>query len=128
MGKPHILIVDDEPSIRDALGRWFTLRGFHVSEAADGTQAIRQCSTNSFDIITLDLAMPCLGGIEAMPSLCALQPGVPILVLTGYPAEGQAALAAGAARVLSKPLPLHELERHVKELLSQRPSENAFTP
>ena len=62
----RILIVDDEQSIRDALARWFSLRGFDVTTARDGQEALSLCSDYAFYIIPMDLEMPRMSGNEAI--------------------------------------------------------------
>jgi CheY-like chemotaxis protein len=117
--KPRILIVDDEASIRAALERWFTLRGFEVHQAADGQEAVAICGKSSFDVITMDLEMPNMGGIEATVEIKKLLPEVPIIVLTGYSKNADIAVQNGAAKVLSKPLRLKELETEVRNIIAQ---------
>lgn len=117
MGKPRLLIVDDEHGIRAALDRWFSLRGFEVDQAADGREALECCRKKQYDIITMDLEMPKMGGLEAIPAIRKFQPRVPIVVLTGYVQDGGAALESGAAKVLTKPVRLRELEEELRGLL-----------
>lgn len=119
MEKPSILIVDDEENVRTALVRWFSLRGFEVSEAGDGVEALEQLDGGQFDVITMDLEMPRMGGLEALLEIRNRNIEVPILVVTGYPRDAEVALKRGAAKVLHKPLHLHELEREVREAMGQ---------
>jgi CheY-like chemotaxis protein len=117
MGKPTILIVDDEANIRGALFRWFEIRGFDVAAAADGLEAVSLCAENCYDVITMDLEMPRMGGIEALTAIRKTHPNVPILVVTGYARDAQRALNAGAVKVLTKPLRLSDLEDEVRGVL-----------
>lgn len=117
---PRILIVDDEDSIRDALARWFTLRGFEVEKAEDGLVAVEKCVAGSFDVITMDLEMPRLSGVEAIERIRSTHPEIPIIVLTGYPNEADEVLERGAAKVLTKPLRLKDLEEEIKQILADR--------
>ena len=118
MDKPRILIVDDEAHIRDALHRWFTLRGFDVDVAIDGQDAVEKCDRQEFDIITLDIEMPRMTGIEALPYLCQLHLSKPIIVLSGYIQNTHDQWRQSVVRVLRKPIQLHELEKAVFEALS----------
>lgn len=118
MGKPTILIVDDEANIRGALYRWFEIRGFDVSSAADGLEAVSLCADNRYDVITMDLEMPRMGGIEALTAIHKTHPDVPILVVTGFARDAQKALTAGAVKVLTKPLRLRDLEDEVRGVLA----------
>ncbi len=117
MDKPRILIVDDEPSIRVALDRWFSLRGFDVEQAEDGQDALDKCRNHRYDVITMDLEMPRMGGLDAIVAIKKYLPDVPIVVLTGFMRDTENALSCGAAVVLTKPLRLRVLEAQVRELL-----------
>ena len=125
MSKPKILIVDDEASIRIALDRWFTLRGFEVQQAMDGQEAVDCCEKSNYDVITMDLEMPRRGGVEAIALIKKLRPEVPVVVLTGYAKNADTAIANGAAKVLSKPFRLKELEKEVRNILKQESSDSA---
>lgn len=117
LDKPSILIVDDEENVRTALARWFTLRGFHVVEAIDGLDAIDKFENGIFNVVTMDLEMPRMGGLDAIKEIRALNQDVPILVVTGFSRNAEVALQLGAAKVLHKPLHLHELEDEVRHVM-----------
>jgi CheY-like chemotaxis protein len=111
------LVVDDEPGIRSALERWFRVKGFQVDSAHDGAVAVEMCRENAYDIITMDLEMPRMGGLAAMAAIREFAPDLPIVVLTGYSKNEEAAWSVGANEVLIKPLRLPELEAHVRRVL-----------
>jgi CheY-like chemotaxis protein len=114
---PHILIVDDEASIREALYRWFTLRGFQVEQAQDGLEAIEICKLKRFDAITMDVEMPRMNGLDAIPIIKNEHPDTAILVLTGFAKNLHKARELGAAIVMTKPVRLRELEQEVRKLI-----------
>ena len=120
MARPRILIVDDDSNVRSAFHHWFTCRGFDADEAEDGIEAVDKCSRGVYDIITLDLEMPRMTGVQALPLIRKNQPNVPIVVLTGYANETGAASLNDVARILLKPMSLRELEDVVRELLPAR--------
>jgi len=125
MVKPSLLVVDDEIAIRTALRRWFSLRGFAVDTAADGVEAVSRCRERHYDIVTIDLDMPQMGGIEAIPILREFHPDMPIIVLTGYARDVDIAIQKGAYKVCVKPLRLSELENEIKSALFETHSVNA---
>lgn len=125
MVKPRILIVDDEAHIRDALYRWFTRRGFDVHVAIDGMDAVEKCGREAYDIITLDIEMPRMTGIEALPHLRQSHMSKPIIVLTGYIQNPQDQWMQHVSRILRKPIQLCELEKIVRETLDDFPQELA---
>ena len=116
---PRILIVDDEENIRYALSRWFSMVGFDVGLAQDGREAIAQTELNDFDVILLDLEMPGMSGMEAMPLIRAQFPDLPIIVLTGFCDRIEEARENGATKLLTKPMSLHALEREVRDAMAQ---------
>lgn len=118
MEKPSILVVDDEANIRGTVTRWFEIRGFEVHEADNGLAAVALCGARTFDVITMDLEMPGMGGLDAIVAIRKLGLQSPILVMTGMPGDTRHALAAGATRILTKPLRLSELELEVRRILA----------
>lgn len=70
----HILVVEDEPTIRDAIARWLTLRGFRVETAEDGQMAVDMCREHRYDLVTMDLEMPRLSGHEAIQAIRGFAP------------------------------------------------------
>jgi diguanylate cyclase (GGDEF)-like protein/PAS domain S-box-containing protein len=101
-----VLVVEDERSIRNLMSATFTSTdGFHVvGEAGDGRQAIALARHHQPDIILLDLAMPGMGGLEALPLLLAVSPRAKVIVISGLDAtEVEAtARAEGAAGYVVK--------------------------
>jgi two-component system response regulator MprA len=115
----HILVVDDDRAVREALERALGLEGFDVELAADGAQALASVKRREPDAIVLDVLMPGLDGLEVCRLLRKAQSRVPILMLTvrdelGDRIEG---LDAGADDYLGKPFELEELLARVRALL-----------
>jgi CheY-like chemotaxis protein len=123
-----VLVVDDNPGIRQAVSRAFLSDGFTVcSEAANGQEAISICEQLKPDLIILDLSMPMMDGLQAAPQLRRLVPNTPIILLTMYGSafkQDQVA-AIGVDLVLSKMEPFSELLDKAHALLRARPSDLA---
>ena len=101
----RILIVDDHPLTREALSGLLAQHGFDiVGTAADGAEAIEAASTLQPAVILLDLSMPGLGGLDALPRLREAAPGCEVVVLTASGTEDNllAAIRGGAAGYLLK--------------------------
>jgi DNA-binding NarL/FixJ family response regulator len=101
----RILIVDDHPLTRDALSALLAQQGFDVvGEAADGEQAIAAARTSDPDLVLLDLTMPGMDGLTALPKLREEAPDCEVVVLTASDTEENllAAIRAGAAGYLLK--------------------------
>jgi DNA-binding NarL/FixJ family response regulator len=104
----RLLIVDDHPLTRDALASLLAQHGFDVvGQASDGTEAIRLAAELDPDVILLDLSMPGLDGLTALPRLREAAPDTEVVVLTASGTEENllAAIRAGAAGYLLKTEP-----------------------
>src|ERR671936_365416 len=104
----RLLIVDDHPLTRDALASLLAQHGFDVvGQAADGTEAIELASRLEPDVILLDLSMPGLDGLDALPRLREAAPSCEVVVLTASGTEENllAAIRGGAAGYLLKSEP-----------------------
>jgi len=123
----HLLIVDDEPKMRESVARSLRLERYQVSEAKDGREAIDKLQQIGFDLLIMDLAMPRLDGLEAIKIIRQAGEQVPILVLTAKAGvdERVEGLEAGADDYLIKPFALKELLARVKALLRRAQSDDA---
>ena len=104
----RLLIVDDHPLTRDALASLLAQHGFDIAgQAADGTEAIRLAGELAPDVILLDLSMPGLDGLDALPRLREAAPDCEVVVLTADGTEENllAAIRGGAAGYLLKSEP-----------------------
>jgi PAS domain S-box-containing protein len=103
---PRILIVDDNDDVRTLIREHVEAIGSYdvVGEAADGEEAVRMASGLQPDVVLLDLAMPRMDGLQALPLILDAVPGVRVIVLSGFDQGTMAdkALAAGAARYVEK--------------------------
>ena len=115
----RILVVDDEPSIRDALKRALALEGYQVDLAAGGAEALDRLGTHPADAIVLDILMPGIDGLEVCRFLRRIGNRTPILILTARDAvaERVQGLDAGADDYLVKPFALQELLARIRALL-----------
>jgi CheY-like chemotaxis protein len=113
-----ILIVDDEKSIRSLVQRWFSTRGFSVDVAENGEEAVALCASNDYDLITMDLDMPGMGGLAAIEEIHKTKASIPIIVLTGYARDIHRSKDRGAIKVCVKPIRLTELEEEVRSVLA----------
>ncbi|MCD6552906.1 MAG: response regulator transcription factor [Anaerolineae bacterium] len=100
-----ILVVDDEPEIREVLVRFLSAPGYVVMAAADGPEALALAAGNSFSLALVDISMPGMSGLELLAELKHLDPGISVVLMTAYPSpETKAAgLERGACSYLVKP-------------------------
>lgn len=113
-----VLIVDDEPRIREIFRDFCELtKSVEVDMAENGTDAINKVMNSDYDLVTMDLIMPEMAGVEAVARIKDLKPHLPVIVITGNATErliNQAGVK-GASSVLYKPV---MLENFVDEVIS----------
>ena len=114
-----ILVVDDQPSMQDALNTSLQSEGYRVATACSGEEALTRIEAQEFDIVLTDLVMPGLNGLDLLERSRVLDPGAAVIVMTGYATleTAVAALRRGACDYLEKPFSLDELTRCVRRLL-----------
>jgi two-component system OmpR family response regulator len=117
--KRRILVVDDEPSIVDAVATSLRYEGFDVTEAPTGRSALSSAQENPPDLIVLDVMLPDLDGLEVTRRLRQDGIGVPILFLTARDAveDKVAGLTIGADDYVTKPFSLAEVVARVRAIL-----------
>lgn len=125
---PHVLVVDDDPRLRDLLRQFLSEGGFMVMTAGDATEARQRLASLTFDLIVLDRMMPGEDGLSFALSLRRAS-RVPILMLTamGEPEDRIQGLEAGADDYLAKPFEPRELLLRLHAILRRAPKE-AATP
>jgi two-component system response regulator RegA len=102
----RILLIDDDATFVHVLTRALSARGFEVSGAQDGTQALALCVEQQPKFVVLDLKLGAESGLALIPKLLAARPGLRILLLTGYASIATAveAIKRGAHDYLAKPV------------------------
>jgi two-component system response regulator RegX3 len=117
----RVLLVDDEPAIRDAVGYALRGAGYDVETEVDGESALEAAGARQFDLVILDVMLPGLDGIEVCRRLRAAG-AVPIIMLTARGAEVDRVLGLelGADDYVTKPFSMAELVGRIKALLRRR--------
>lgn len=119
----RVLVVDDEDSIRTALAKFLRARGFEVSTAAAGEEALATVlAGDRFALMLCDIRMPGMSGVELVPRVLEIDPSMAVMMLTAVNDASTAteALAAGAMDYLMKPFELGELETAIERILHRR--------
>jgi DNA-binding NtrC family response regulator len=126
----HVLIVEDETPLRQAIAEQLTDRGFRVEQAESGEAAIGKLADFAFDIILTDLRLPGIDGSAVVEAAVARYPDIVAIVITGYGTVKDAveAIKRGARDFVSKPFQIDELLHVLESALEQRRlrSENEY--
>lgn len=118
----NILLIDDEASLRQTLMRILQRSGFEVTTAADGEEALRRLSDNSFDLIFLDIRLPKISGLEVLERIRQLDIKTPVILLTAHGTLQSAldAIRLGATDYLLKPVNPELLLKRTQALVREQ--------
>jgi two-component system, OmpR family, alkaline phosphatase synthesis response regulator PhoP len=118
----HILIIDDEASLRQTLARILQRAGFEVTTAANGKDGMALVHEHPFDLIYLDIRMPDMSGLELLKNIHTKFPDLPVILFTAQPDLNSAveALRRGATDYLLKPLKPQTVIDRTQAILSDR--------
>ncbi|HMR65769.1 MAG TPA: response regulator [Anaerolineae bacterium] len=121
-GNETVLLVEDEPAVRLAAAQLLTEQGYRVIEAANGEEALQLAENQrqpSIDLLLTDIVMPKLGGPQIVEPIRAMQPGIKVLFISGYPnqAVDQKGVLVGNVAFLAKPFTPDRLAYKVREVL-----------
>lgn len=111
--RPTILVVDDEPSVLDVLGRFAADGGFAVVTCGGGQEAIEHLQHHRADIALVDLRMPGIGGLEVLQAIRGADPECRVVLMSGHATIDSAveAVKMGAFDYLTKPFDIRKLRR-----------------
>lgn len=121
----HILVIDDEASLRQSLARILQRAGFEVTTAENAEHGLALIESASFDLIFMDLRMPGMAGLEALKLLHAQYPNLPVVLFTAQPDLSSAveALRSGATDYLLKPLKPEAIIERAQTIIASRQKE-----
>lgn len=125
-GQPYrVLIVDDEKWVREVFRDFCELtKAFEIELAHDGPQALEKLRAENYDLITLDLIMPEMSGLDVLKAIKEAAPQIPVMVITGNATERLVTEAGvlGACRVMYKPIMLETFIGELSQALQKRES------
>jgi len=113
----RILVIDDEEAVRDILSRMLKIKGHQVEVAGDGEEGIELFKKQSFDLVFTDLGMPRISGWEVGKTMKALDPTVPVIMITGWGMELDRAkmVENGVDLIISKPFNFDQVTQIIYE-------------
>ena len=120
-GRPRVLVVDDEASIRDLLARTLALAEYEVDVSADGRAAIERMRMYSYDLLIVDLKMPGIDGLTVIREAKRYKTDLPVLIITGFSTEASAieAVNLGVAGYLTKPFRVPQVLKAAAKALGE---------
>ncbi|MCJ7744013.1 MAG: response regulator [Dehalococcoidales bacterium] len=121
MATRPILIVDDEPIVRESIRDWLKDAGYKVATAETGEEALALVGKQDFSVIIMDVRLPGKTGVTVLKEVKALKPGIKSIIITAYPSAEMVAEAKklGVVDYLIKPIAPDDLERLVRETLAK---------
>src|SRR5262245_26458039 len=127
--KGKILVIDDEVDIREGLELLLTTEGYLAETAQNGTEGLQRLSTNSYDLVLLDLMMPDISGMEVLEEVRRRDRETPIFMITAYGSVEAAvsALKLGANDYFSKPWDNEKLIIEIDRMIARRDLERENT-
>jgi DNA-binding NtrC family response regulator len=117
--RPRLLVVEDDPEMRDLLTDVLNGEGFAAASAGDGAEALIRLRSDTFAAVLLDKNMPGLSGLDLLPSLRTMCPNTPIILTTAFgdPETAQEAAIKGAHAYLPKPFTTQNLLDAIRRAL-----------
>ena len=118
----NILIVDDEPIMRESLSDWLRDDGYSVVTAEGGVRALKLLPTKEWHVLIVDLKMPGMDGIEVMGEVKKVNPDIPIIIMTAYATVDTAvrAMREGAYDYVVKPFDPEEMALIIRKLVAHQ--------
>ena len=115
-----VLVIDDDPDVRDFIVATLEERGYRVREASDGREGLAKIEHETPDLVVLDFIMPGLSGAEVASQVRRKRPHLPILFVSGYSETEAVKRTAPDAQLLAKPFRAEALEKAVRNALAAR--------
>ncbi len=117
-----LLVIDDEPAIREGVRRILESESFKVETFASGHSALERIRQESFDLVITDLKMPGISGMDVLKSIKEIQPDLPVIFITGYSSVDSAVevMKLGAVDYIAKPFTPEEMLNTIRLALEQR--------
>ena len=120
--KGSLLVIDDEPEIRDTLETLLTLEGYQVELAANAQAGLERLERKPFDLVLLDVALPDRSGLDLLGDVRAANPALPVVMITAYGSVESAveAMRRGASNYVTKPWDNEKLLAEIATLVSRQ--------
>jgi len=120
-GRPRVLVVDDEASIRDLLSKTLAFAEYDVDVSPDGRSALERMRTHPYDLLITDLRMPGVDGLQVIQEAKRYKANLPVIIITGFSSESSAieAVNLGVSGYLTKPFRVQEVLKKAAQALGE---------
>jgi len=112
-----ILVADDEEPIRTLIAEELTDAGYRVITVSNAKEALKMVETEPLDLVVLDIRMPGMDGLEALPRILGMKEGLPVILHTAYSQYKESFMSWAADAYVVKSSDLAELKQKIKELI-----------
>jgi len=119
--KTRILVIEDDPDVLAMLIKHLEYLDYAVITATDGMEGLKQLQSAEYDLVITDIVMPYVSGVGVVTALKEKRPHIPVIAITGYGKEPEAAAVERKADlVLAKPVKMSTLKGYIEQLLTAR--------
>ena len=127
--KNKIIVIDDEPGMREFLEIMLQKDGYIVETASDGPEALDKIDASLFDLAITDIQMPVMNGIEVLKKINEKSPDTTVIMITAYASHETAieAMKLGAYDYITKPFKIDEIKLVIKKALDKKKLERENT-
>jgi len=116
--KKTILVVDDDPDVLSTVVKQLEYLGYDVITASDGMEGMKKLDAGGYDLVITDIVMPFISGVGVVTAVKEKMPSVPVIAMTGYGKEPEAAaMEKKADKVLAKPIKISVLKETINKFL-----------
>jgi len=115
----RVLVVDDDPSVRESLGKVLSGEGYEVALAADGQSALERFEKGAIDLLLLDLGLLIRNGWDTFVRITTRNPLMPVIIVTAQTDHYTVPVPAGVGALMEKPLDAPRLLQTIRELLAE---------
>lgn len=118
--KKVILVIEDDQDVLSMLIKHLTFLGYGIISASDGMEGLKKLESGGYDLVITDIVMPYVSGVGVVTALKEKNPNIPVIAITGYGREPEAAaLEKRADLVLAKPVKIADLKRHIEAVMGK---------
>jgi len=116
-----VLVIEDDLDVLSTIDKHLTYIGYDVITAKDGMEGLKKLDLGGYDIVITDIVMPYVSGVGIVTAVKEKNPHIPVIAITGYGKEPEAAaMEQKADLVLAKPVKMEILKDHITRLLSSK--------